>query len=58
MPSVTVAIASSRFSAVIRFAAPSWSSDPQRPQFESSSIIRSTSAWVRLRDSGEMVGGI
>ncbi|HJN96243.1 MAG TPA: hypothetical protein QGF41_11145 [Gammaproteobacteria bacterium] len=57
MPSVTVAIASSRFSGVIRLAAPSWSSDPQRPQFESSSIIRSMSAWVRSWDSGETVGG-
>src|SRR5262245_54444465 len=52
-PSVTSLAARTRASGVMRFRVPSWSSAPQRPQFDSVSIIFTTSCslgtWVIAR---------
>ena len=46
VPVLTRLMACFRFAGVRRLAAPSWSSLPQRPQFESSVIQRSNCSFV------------
>src|SRR5262245_14831324 len=50
-PSLTSAAACLRFAGVIRFAAPIWSSLPQRPQLDSSLDQRAMSSLVALSGS-------